>query len=169
MMNKGKLSRETFVYGMEYLNAYYTLLKIDLDNKLQVKVWYEALSHIEDNTFTFMVKSYCKENQFPPQSPTHLTHKLDELMELEAISVRDEIRMLKEKHTEFDFDPALNERVAVVNWQKVLSEATPNATKVINNADDRNDPLAFTLVSIKYRIFNEDDGIKLLTGKSNND
>lgn len=162
MMNKGKLSRETFVYGMEYLNAYYTLLKIDLDNKLQVKVWYEALSHIEDNTFTFMVKSYCKENQFPPQSPTHLTHKLDELMELEAISVRDEIRMLKEKHTKIEFSVVESRTVAMVDWEKVLENATPNAQKVINGVSGKGYE-SFTEKEIKRLLFNNDDGIKLLT------
>lgn len=70
--NKNKLSKETFAYGMEYLNAYYTSLKIDLDNELVQNVWYEAFGVCSDDDFVNMIVGYCKNNVYPPQSPTHL-------------------------------------------------------------------------------------------------
>lgn len=148
--------------GMEYLNAYYALLKIDLDNKLVQKVWYDSLSHIEDNTFTFMVKNYCSDNIFPPQSPTHLTEKLDELMELEAISVKDEITRLKQEHTKVEFSAEKQSYIAMVDWQRVLEVATPNAQRVINGVSNKGYE-NFTTTDIKRLLFNSDDGIKLLT------
>lgn len=71
-MNNKKLSKKSFIYGMEYLNAYYTLLKIDLDSEVVQKVWYDVFQNFSDEVFQGIVKGYCVSNIYPPQSPTHL-------------------------------------------------------------------------------------------------
>lgn len=71
-MKNNNLSKKMFVYGMEYLNAYYTTLKIDLDSELVQKIWYDVFSNFNDNDFQGIVQGYCKANIYPPQSPTHL-------------------------------------------------------------------------------------------------
>jgi len=67
-----KLSKKMFVYGMEYLNAYYTLLKIDLDNPIVQKIWYDIFGNFNDNDFQDLIKNYCMNNIYPPQSPSHI-------------------------------------------------------------------------------------------------
>ena len=163
-MNKNKLGKKAFIEGMEYLNAYYALLKIDLDNKLVQEVWYENVSHIEDNTFKFVVKDYCKNNIYPPQSPTHLTSKLSELMDLEVENVRNEILRLRERYTKIEFSELANDNVATVLLDEVLKEASPNAVKVINANANNKGYDGFNKIRIKYILFEEnDEAIKLLS------
>jgi hypothetical protein len=84
-MNK-KLSKKVFASMMETLNAFYVNFKVDLDNQLVVSVWYEALQNLDDNTFKELIKSYCKSNIYPPQSPTHLIQHYKDMAVLNELS-----------------------------------------------------------------------------------
>ena len=66
--------------GMEYLEAFYTTLKVNLDNKLVVSVWFDVFKDMDDQKFTNLVKSYCQESAFAPTSPTSLTNFMKEKM-----------------------------------------------------------------------------------------
>lgn len=74
------MNKETFIQGMEYLGAFYTNSKIDLDNKLVVSVWFNVFKDMEDQKFTNLVKSYCQESAFAPTSPTSLTNFMKDKM-----------------------------------------------------------------------------------------
>ena len=66
--------------GMEYLEAFYTTLKVNLDNKLVVSVWFDVFKDMDDQKFTNLVKSYCQESAFAPTSPTSLTNFMKDKM-----------------------------------------------------------------------------------------
>ena len=65
---------------METLNAFYVNFKVDLDNQLVVKLWYQTFENIGDEIFKQLVESYCKSNIYPPQSPTHLIQHMKDLV-----------------------------------------------------------------------------------------
>jgi hypothetical protein len=80
MNSNKKLSKKVFASMMETLNAFYVNFKVDLDNQLVVSVWYEALQNLDDNTFKELIKSYCMNNIYPPQSPTHLIQHMKDMV-----------------------------------------------------------------------------------------
>lgn len=67
-----KLSKKKFIFGMEYLNTYYVNLKIDLDNSMVQLVWYDVFKTFSDDDFERLIKAYCVNNIYPPQSPSHI-------------------------------------------------------------------------------------------------
>ena len=77
--NNKKLSKPMFAQQMETLNAFYVNLKVDLDNPLVVNVWYRVFENIDDKTFEQLVNSYCLNNIYPPQSPTHLIQHMKDM------------------------------------------------------------------------------------------
>jgi len=86
MEKMSKLSKKMFAQQMETLNAFYVNLKVDLDNDLVVKVWYRVFENIDDKTFEELVNSYCLNNIYPPQSPTHLIQHLKDMVMLNELS-----------------------------------------------------------------------------------
>lgn len=74
---KTNLNIETFIKGMEYLNAYYVHLKIDLDSKLVKQVWLDTFKQFTDAEFTTLIKNYCINNTYPPTSPTSLIQEYE--------------------------------------------------------------------------------------------
>lgn len=79
-MSNTKLSKKVFASMMEVLNAFYVNFKVDLDNQLVVKLWYQTFENLGDETFKHLVESYCKSNIYPPQSPTHLIQHMKDLV-----------------------------------------------------------------------------------------
>ena len=61
-----------FVKGIEYIKAFYVNYKLDTQSKLIMGVWMDAFKNMSDEIFERLVKTYCVENIYPPQSPTHL-------------------------------------------------------------------------------------------------
>lgn len=66
------LNKTTFLKGIKHLNAYYTNFNFNINDDLKLKVWYESMTPFDNDTFTKLIKTYCIENQYAPQSPTHL-------------------------------------------------------------------------------------------------
>lgn len=66
------MNKKTFAQGLAYLNAFYTTFKVDIENPMVIEIWYDIFKEMDEQKFTTLVKGYCKENIFPPQSPTHL-------------------------------------------------------------------------------------------------
>ena len=80
MNSNKKLSKKVFASMMETLNAFYVNFKVDLDNQLVVKLWYQTFENLDDETFKQLVESYCKSNIYPPQSPTHLIQHMKDIV-----------------------------------------------------------------------------------------
>lgn len=70
------LSKERFLKGLLYLNDYYDNFKFDIKNVNKVEIWYDAFSNFDEEIYTNTIKTYCKENIYPPNSPTALTEFL---------------------------------------------------------------------------------------------
>ena len=61
-----------FVKGIEYIKAFYVNYKLDTQSALVLEIWSDVFKNMGDETFERLVKAYCLENIYPPQSPTHL-------------------------------------------------------------------------------------------------
>ena len=66
------MTKQTFAKGMEYLNVYYVNLKINLDNPMVIEIWYDVFKDMADDKFISLIKKYCLENVYAPQSPTSI-------------------------------------------------------------------------------------------------
>jgi len=70
-MNK-KLSHDVFAINITYLNEFYTNFKFDTTNVTKMTIWYDFFKEFNNDDFTDLIKAYCRENIYAPQSPTHL-------------------------------------------------------------------------------------------------
>lgn len=91
MAETKKLSKVVFAKQMEMMNVYYTNFKFfngETENEVQLRqtVWYETLQNLDDETFKGLVQSYCTNNIYPPQSPTHLIQHLKDMTLLGELS-----------------------------------------------------------------------------------
>lgn len=66
------MDKKTFLQGIKHLNAYFNTFNFNINDDLKLKVWYESLSAFDDTTYTNLIKNYCTNNIYPPQSPSHL-------------------------------------------------------------------------------------------------
>lgn len=66
------LDKKQFLKGLKYLNDYYINFKFDINDNAKLAVWYSVFEEIDDDTFVGLIKEYCKDNIYAPQSPTHL-------------------------------------------------------------------------------------------------
>lgn len=127
------MTKLTFVKGIEYLNAYYTNFKVDLGNELVQRIWYDALKHIDDKSFEFLVKDYSKKNIYAPQSPTHLLDYFDNLLELYSKDLKDKIIKLENKYNERVYSLEHLEDIIVLNYDKAIEEARTNGDTILIN------------------------------------
>ncbi len=72
-----KLTQDRFMSIIAYMSAYYPKFDFKLmddggEPSYQFKVWYQALREFDEETIVKYVESYCRENVYPPQSPTHV-------------------------------------------------------------------------------------------------
>lgn len=66
------LDKTIYLKGLKYLNAYYNTFKFDVKDDMKLGVWYSAFEDFDNEDFTNLVKAYCKNNPYAPQSPTSL-------------------------------------------------------------------------------------------------
>lgn len=66
------LDRKTFAEQIAILNAYYVNFRLDIENELVLKVWFESVKQFEPNVFKLLVKDYMFNNVYAPQSPASL-------------------------------------------------------------------------------------------------
>jgi hypothetical protein len=66
------LNHKIFLKGIRYLNAYYTNFNFNINDDMKLEIWYDIFKETEDTTYTNLVKKYCIDNVYAPQSPTHL-------------------------------------------------------------------------------------------------
>lgn len=66
------MDEKRFLQGLKYLNAYYTNFNFNINDDYKIGVWYGSVKHIDGDMFSQLVKEYCDNNVYPPQSPAHL-------------------------------------------------------------------------------------------------
>lgn len=119
------MTKQTFAKGMEYLNAFYVNLKINLDNPLVVEVWYDVFKETKDEDFLKMIKSYCLENVFAPQSPTSILE----------FSKQKYLESQPQAELEFEKIIELNKRYSIrLNQETVFAKINNEITKTVLKA-----------------------------------
>ena len=63
------MSEQEFAKGITFLKSYYTNWNFDLTNTIALSIWYESFKDLEYQSFQEIVKKYCMNNRFAPQSP----------------------------------------------------------------------------------------------------
>ena len=92
------LDQKTFLQGINYLKANYINWGFDLNNDLQLKVWFKKFSNLEPSVFMGLVEKYTDTNKYAPNSPADLLELLTnqliqkELDADEAWALIDELR-----------------------------------------------------------------------------
>lgn len=66
------LDEKRFLQGLKYLNAYYTNFNFDINDDFKIGIWYQVFKQLDGDTYSALVKSYCEQSIYPPQSPAHL-------------------------------------------------------------------------------------------------
>ena len=66
------MDAKAFLQGINYLKANYINWAFDINNDMQIKVWYKKFANLETQTFMAIVERYTETNKFPPQSPADL-------------------------------------------------------------------------------------------------
>lgn len=93
------LDQKTFLQGINYLKANYINWGFDLNNELQLKVWYKKFSNLEPNIFMQLIEKYTDNNKYAPNSPAELLAVLDEQLFSKQISPNEAWgRLIEIKH-----------------------------------------------------------------------
>ena len=74
------LDQKVFLQGINYLKANYINWGFDINNDLQIKVWYKKFSNLDANVFMGLVEKYTELNKFAPNSPAELLDLLRDTM-----------------------------------------------------------------------------------------
>lgn len=130
------LSRKNFIVGLEYLKAYYRSIKPEFFKDTMVqKVWYEALSHIDDNAYLYLIKAYSVNNIFPPQSPTHLLEEYKKLLNDRADEILKRVTTIQRTYLT-DSPETLSVHV---DYERAINdERDPFIKKLLNDYIQRN-------------------------------
>lgn len=67
------LSVKTFITGMQMLKKVYIGWQFDIEDKMQVELWYSAFKNLTDERFNDLIKDYITKNEYPPKSIKSLT------------------------------------------------------------------------------------------------
>lgn len=63
------MTQEEFLQGLSYLKAYYQNWNFNFQESFVLGIWYENLKHLDMDSYQEVIKNYCINNRFPPQSP----------------------------------------------------------------------------------------------------
>lgn len=66
------MNQAEFGEGLKYIKCFYTNWNLDINNPMVLSIWYENFKNIEFKAFQEIVKVYCFNNRFAPQSPFDL-------------------------------------------------------------------------------------------------
>lgn len=70
------LDIKIFLQGINYLKANYINWGFDINNDLQIKVWFKKFSNLEPNVFMGLIEKYTETNKYAPNSPADLLEVL---------------------------------------------------------------------------------------------
>lgn len=54
------------------MKLYYPKWDLNIQDPMLLEVWYDSLCHFDTEEFKEIIKTYCKNNSYPPYSPTDL-------------------------------------------------------------------------------------------------
>lgn len=80
------LDQKVFLQGINYLKANYINWGFDINNDLQIKVWYKKFSNLDAAVFMGLVEKYTELNKFAPNSPAELLDLLRDTMTQKEIA-----------------------------------------------------------------------------------
>ncbi len=87
------LSKKIFDQNMAILSVYFNSFEFPIfpnkDNyleQLKYDIWYNAFSEIDDNTFQLLIKAYCSNNVYAPQSPSSILQTYKEVKQSNIMS-----------------------------------------------------------------------------------
>jgi hypothetical protein len=122
------MNKKTFAQGLAYLSLFYTTFKVDLENEMVIEVWYDTFKSMDEQYFTALVRGYCKENIFPPQSPTHLLEFAKQQLALSQSKADEEFERVRE----------LNRRYSLrINHQTIYAKIdNPITVKIVKSMFD---------------------------------
>lgn len=66
------LKQETFINGITVLQKFFLKWEFNSKDELQMRIWYNALSAIEDDEFMGLIETYCTSRIHAPSSPNDL-------------------------------------------------------------------------------------------------
>ena len=66
------MNQNEFGQGLNYIKCCYINWNLDINNPMVLTIWYEHFKDIDFKSFQQIVKVYCSNNHFPPQSPFDL-------------------------------------------------------------------------------------------------
>ncbi|MBR6984132.1 MAG: hypothetical protein IKH75_11535 [Ruminococcus sp.] len=72
------LSKEKFIAGMTAFKKCFVGWEFDLNDDMQIGIWYSALKNLTDEQFNKLIKEYYYHNKKPPMSVRDLTEILVE-------------------------------------------------------------------------------------------
>ena len=67
------LSKQAFIAGIAVIKKAFIGWQFDLNDMVQVNLWYSAFANLTDNQFTGLINEYIKNNKQPPMSIKALT------------------------------------------------------------------------------------------------
>lgn len=70
------LSKEKFIAGMTAFKKCFVGWEFDLNDDIQIGIWYSALKNLTDEQFSNLIKEYYYHNKKPPMSVRDLTEIL---------------------------------------------------------------------------------------------
>ena len=62
------LSKQAFIAGIAVIKKAFIGWQFDLNDMVQVNLWYSAFANLTDNQFTGLINEYIKNNKQPPMS-----------------------------------------------------------------------------------------------------
>lgn len=71
------LDKIIFIQCLNFIKNCYVNWQLELGNEQVIETWYDFFQNIDTNDFIKLVKDYCKEKEFAPQSPASLLNFLE--------------------------------------------------------------------------------------------
>lgn len=66
------MNKEDFIKDLNYLKSYFLNWNFDFTNLFALEIWYEKFKDFTDRDFIELLKKYCSETSYPPNSPSDL-------------------------------------------------------------------------------------------------
>ena len=98
------MTKEEFLQCLNYLKAYYPNWNLGFENVFVLNVWYDNFkNNVEFESMLEIVKKYCVENKFPPNSPTDLLNIIPEVFENGIEAWEEVYEIIKKSRNNFEF------------------------------------------------------------------
>lgn len=172
-MTTKKLSKLKFISGIEYLNAFYVHFKLDIDNEMVQKIWYNSLKDIDDKSFELLITDYCENNTYPPSSPHSLKEWFDKMIDLKLYDIGKKIYDLENKNMILKDHPD-GYQTYYIDYESIIESEHDTTLISILKARKNGEIKYLKVEDLKRYLFDKNDKTlvlenndKLLLGNSN--